>query len=81
MALSIWLLLSTVLSTVTHSRLVAIFVASSLVVVHAPAQLAVTPVSITLLFVVIVECYKNPETLATLVVCSLHVGKSSSGYR
>ncbi|KAL0827980.1 hypothetical protein Bca101_051658 [Brassica carinata] len=49
MALSIWLLLSTVLSTVTHSRLVAIFVASSLVVVHAPAQLAVTPVSITLL--------------------------------
>ncbi|CAF1920591.1 unnamed protein product [Brassica napus] len=77
MALSIWLLLSTVLSTVTRSRLVAISVASSLVVVHAPSQLAVTPVS----FVVIVECYKNPETLATLVVCSLHVGKSSSGYK
>ncbi|CAN6849563.1 unnamed protein product [Brassica oleracea] len=49
MALSIWLLLSTVLSTVTRSRLVAISVASSLVVVHAPSQLAVTPVSVTLL--------------------------------
>ncbi|KAH0870786.1 hypothetical protein HID58_077808, partial [Brassica napus] len=49
MALSIWLLLSTVLSIVTHSRLVVTSVASSLVVVHAPAQLAVTPVSVTLL--------------------------------
>ncbi|KAF3597182.1 hypothetical protein DY000_02026752 [Brassica cretica] len=49
LALSIWLLLSTVLSIVTHNRLVATSVASSLVVVHAPAQLAVTPVSVTLL--------------------------------
>ncbi|KAH0923795.1 hypothetical protein HID58_023813 [Brassica napus] len=48
-ALSIWLLLSTVLSTVPHRRLVAISAVSSLVVVHAPAQLAVTPVSGTLL--------------------------------
>ncbi|WZZ68111.1 hypothetical protein YC2023_079481 [Brassica napus] len=38
-----------VLSTVTHSRLVATSVASSLVVVHVPAQLAVTPVSVNLL--------------------------------
>ncbi|KAG2259544.1 hypothetical protein Bca52824_078838 [Brassica carinata] len=49
MALSIWLLFSTVLSTVTHCRLVAISAVSSLVVVPAFAQLAVTPVSGTLL--------------------------------